>query len=80
MFRWNIADVELIDLVFSFLPQILGVMLSAAYMVAKGTDLLSRAKFCKRSLVKLLQKVVSFKLSVRGFESINNLFIDICCL
>lgn len=39
----------------------MGVILSAAYMVAKGTDLLTRAKFCKRAFVKLLQKVVSLK-------------------
>lgn len=39
--------------------KIMGVILAAAYMVAKGSDLLQRAKFCKRSFVKLLQKTVS---------------------
>lgn len=38
--------------------KIMGVILSAAYMVAKGADLLQRAKFCKVSAVKLLQKTV----------------------
>lgn len=37
--------------------KVMGVILSAAYMVAKGTDLLNRAKFCKKSFIKLLQKV-----------------------
>ena len=38
--------------------KIMGVILSGAYMVAKGADLLQRAKFCKTSFIKLLQKTV----------------------
>ncbi|XP_059611196.1 RING finger and transmembrane domain-containing protein 2 [Phlebotomus argentipes] len=37
--------------------RIMGVILAAAYMAAKGGDLLNRAKFVKRSFVKLLQNV-----------------------
>jgi hypothetical protein len=48
--------------------KIMGVLLSAAYMVAKGSDLLTRAKFCKRSFVKLLQKVVSYFFFLKMFQ------------
>ncbi|GAB0088291.1 uncharacterized protein DMENIID0001_026860 [Sergentomyia squamirostris] len=37
--------------------KIVGVIFSAGYMAAKGGDLLARAKFVKRSFVKLLQSV-----------------------
>uniref|UniRef100_A0A1B0CM14 RING-type domain-containing protein n=1 Tax=Lutzomyia longipalpis TaxID=7200 RepID=A0A1B0CM14_LUTLO len=37
--------------------RIAGVILAAAYMAAKGSDLLQRAKFVKRSFIKLLQNV-----------------------
>ncbi|XP_055700143.1 RING finger and transmembrane domain-containing protein 2 [Phlebotomus papatasi] len=37
--------------------RIWGVILSATYMAAKGSDLLARAKFFKRSFIKLLQNV-----------------------
>ncbi|CAO1379701.1 unnamed protein product [Diamesa serratosioi] len=36
--------------------KIMGVILSAAYMVAKGSDILQRVKFLKKSAVKFLQK------------------------
>ncbi|KAG5681519.1 hypothetical protein PVAND_010945 [Polypedilum vanderplanki] len=36
--------------------KIMGVILSAAYIVAKGNDLLQRIKFLKRSFIKFLQK------------------------
>lgn len=36
--------------------KIMGVILSAAYIVAKGSDLLQRIKFLKRSFIKFLQK------------------------
>lgn len=36
----------------------MGVILSAAYIVAKGSDLLQRIKFLKRSFIKFLQKTV----------------------
>lgn len=39
--------------------KIMGVILAAAYMVAKASDLVHRARFCKRSFAKLLQKTVS---------------------
>jgi hypothetical protein len=39
--------------------KIMGVILSAAYIVAKGSDLLQRIKFLKRSFIKFLQKTVS---------------------
>lgn len=39
--------------------KIMGVILSAAYIVAKGNDLLQRIKFLKRSFLKFLQKTVS---------------------
>lgn len=39
--------------------KIMGVILSAAYIVAKGSDLLQRVKFLKRSFIKFLQKTVS---------------------
>lgn len=39
--------------------KIMGVILSAAYMVAKGSDILQRVKFLKKSAVKFLQKTVS---------------------
>lgn len=38
--------------------KIMGVILSAAYMVAKGSDILQRVKFLKKSAVKFLQKTV----------------------
>lgn len=37
--------------------KIMGVILSGAYIVAKGTDLLQRIKFVKHAFIKLLQKV-----------------------
>lgn len=37
--------------------KIVGVLLTAVYIISKGSDLLDRAKFCKRSFIKLLQKV-----------------------
>lgn len=37
--------------------KIMGVILSGAYIVAKGTDLLQRLKFVKQAFIKLLQKV-----------------------
>lgn len=39
--------------------KIMGVILSAAYIVAKGSDILQRVKFLKRSGIKFLQKTVS---------------------
>lgn len=36
----------------------MGVILSAAYIVAKGSDLLQRIRFLKRSFIKFLQKTV----------------------
>jgi len=36
--------------------KIMGVILSAAYIVAKGSDILQRVKFLKRSFIKFLQK------------------------
>jgi hypothetical protein len=39
--------------------KIMGVILSAAYIVAKGSDLLQRIKFLKRSFIKFLQKTVN---------------------
>lgn len=44
---------------YSGSEKIVGVILSAVYMVAKSSDLLDRIKFCKRSVIKLLQKTVS---------------------
>ena len=41
----------------------MGVILSAAYIVAKGSDILQRVKFLKRSFIKFLQKTVSARLS-----------------
>lgn len=41
---------------YSGSEKIVGVILSAVYMVAKSSDLLDRIKFCKRSVIKLLQK------------------------
>lgn len=41
---------------YSGSEKIVGVILSAVYMVAKSSDLLDRIKFCKRSFIKLLQK------------------------
>lgn len=38
--------------------KIMGVILSAAYIVAKGSDILQRVKFLKRSFIKFLQKTV----------------------
>jgi hypothetical protein len=38
--------------------KIMGVLLSAAYIVAKGSDILQRVKFLKRSFIKFLQKTV----------------------
>lgn len=37
--------------------KIMGIILSGAYIVAKGSDLLQRIKFCKHAFIKLLQKV-----------------------
>lgn len=39
--------------------KIMGVILSAAYIVAKGSDILQRVKFLKRSFIKFLQKTVT---------------------
>lgn len=44
---------------YSGSEKIVGVILSAVYMVAKSSDLLERFKFCKHSFIKLLQKTVS---------------------
>lgn len=41
---------------YSGSEKIVGVILSAVYMVAKSSDLLDRIKFSKRSVIKLLQK------------------------
>lgn len=41
---------------YSGSEKMVGVILSAVYIVAKSTDLLDRIKFCRRSFVKLLQK------------------------
>ncbi|XP_053698286.1 E3 ubiquitin-protein ligase RNFT1 [Sabethes cyaneus] len=41
---------------YSGSEKIVGVILSAVYMVAKSSDLLDRIKFCKWSVIKLLQK------------------------
>lgn len=38
--------------------QLLGVVFSAAYMVAKGSDLVQTALFVKRAFIELLKKVV----------------------
>ena len=40
----------------------MGVLLSAAYTVAKFSEILKRAKFCHKSFTKLFQKVVSISL------------------
>ena len=42
----------------------MGVILSAAYIVAKGSDLLQRIRFLKRSFIKFLQKTVMHKYSL----------------
>lgn len=65
-----IAELILKNNNFFFFIQIMGVLLSAAYMVAKGSDLLNRVKFCKRSFIKLLQKVVSVNLFCYGYKKI----------
>lgn len=39
--------------------KIVGVFLSAAYMVSKGADIMSRLKLLKAAMLKLLQNVVS---------------------
>lgn len=44
-------------LYFSF-EQIFGVVFAAAYMVAKGSDLVQTAMFVKRAFIELLKKVV----------------------
>ncbi|XP_050068970.1 E3 ubiquitin-protein ligase RNFT1 [Anopheles maculipalpis] len=41
---------------YSGSEKMVGVILSAVYIVAKSTDLLDRIKFCRRSFIKLLQK------------------------
>ncbi|XP_058062195.1 RING finger and transmembrane domain-containing protein 2 [Anopheles bellator] len=41
---------------YSGSEKMVGVILSAVYIVAKSTDLLDRVKFCRRSLIKLMQK------------------------
>lgn len=46
--------------------KIMGVILSAAYIVAKGSDILQRVKFLKRSFIKFLQKTVSFEIVLRA--------------
>lgn len=46
---------------YAGVEKIMGVILAAAYIIAKGSDLINRAKFCKRSFIKLLQKVVSVR-------------------
>lgn len=46
--------------------KIMGVILSAAYIVAKGSDILQRVKFLKRSGIKFLQKTVSVSLWFMG--------------
>lgn len=43
----------------SFFTQIIGVVFAAAYMVAKGSDLVKTAQFVKRAFIELLKKVVS---------------------
>lgn len=53
---------------YSGSEKIVGVILSAVYMVAKSSDLLDRIKFCKRSVIKLLQKTVSGMLTL-SFET-----------
>lgn len=39
--------------------RVLGVLLAAVYMVAKGADLASKLKLIKTAIYKLLQNVVS---------------------
>lgn len=41
---------------YSGSEKMVGVILSAVYIVAKSSDLLDRIKFCRRSFIKLLQK------------------------
>uniref|UniRef100_A0A182Q3L3 RING-type domain-containing protein n=1 Tax=Anopheles farauti TaxID=69004 RepID=A0A182Q3L3_9DIPT len=41
---------------YSGSEKMVGVILSAVYLLAKFTDLLDRFKFCRRSFIKLLQK------------------------
>lgn len=43
--------------------KIVGVFLSAAYMVSKGADLMSRIKLMKVAVIKLLQNMVCFVIS-----------------
>lgn len=39
--------------------KVIGVVLSAAYMVSKGSDLMCRLRLLKNSTLKLIQNVVS---------------------
>lgn len=50
---------------YSGSEKMVGVILSAVYIVAKSTDLLDRVKFCRRSFVKLLQKTVSIVMTMK---------------
>lgn len=51
--------------------KIMGVILSAAYIVAKGSDILQRVKFLKRSFIKFLQKTVSCIIIISKVSQIN---------
>lgn len=51
----------------------MGVILSAAYIVAKGSDLLQRIRFLKRSFIKFLQKTVNLLL-IFNFPNFKNSF------
>lgn len=57
--------------------KIMGVILSAAYIVAKGSDILQRVKFLKRSFIKFLQKTVSNVLSGTSVLKLRNIFVPI---
>lgn len=48
----------------------MGVILSAAYIVAKGSDLLQRIRFLKRSFIKFLQKTVMQNIATNYFSLI----------
>lgn len=52
--------------------KIMGVFLSAAYMVSKGGDLVARVKLLKTAVFKLLQNVVSLYVASKFIIKINN--------
>lgn len=56
---WKIISVVSCDaLNVPLFTQIIGVVFAAAYMVAKGTDIVQTAMFVKRAFIELLKKVV----------------------